>query len=138
MGKKILGIVVIGLVFALIIPVGSSYTQQTGENANTMSINKPASQLEITIKGGIGIHAFIKNTGTTDINDAEVEIILDGPGIIWGSDIRAGGLDIKAGKTQILICPVFGFGATNIELTIDTTTQTTSGKVLFYFVFGVE
>jgi hypothetical protein len=136
MRKKIIGIMVVGLVFALIIPIGGSYAPQTGEN--TTSITKPASQLEITIKGGTGIHAFLKNIGTTDITVAEVAIVFDGPWILWGSNMRINGFEIKAGTTQLLICPVFGFGSTTIELTLDTTTQTASGNVLFWFVYGVE
>jgi hypothetical protein len=131
MRKKIMCLLVLGLVFALSIPMVSSYT--------TMETNKPASQLEITIKGGWGIHAFIKNIGTTDLNITSVEINLDGRWIIYGSQKSTPEiLNIIAGKTKHLIFPVMGFGSTNIELTIDTTTQTASGKVLFNLVYGVK
>jgi len=129
---------VVGLVIALVLPIGSATLQKTDEPVTETTMMKPASQLEITLKGGLGVYAYIKNIGTTDITDTEVEIILDGPGIIWGSQKTGGYLDIEAGKTQLLICPVFGFGATNIEFTAGSTTQTATAKVLFWFVYRVE
>jgi len=133
MRKKILGIVVVGLLFALITPAGCSFTSETGKNTNT--INKPASQLEITIKGGLGIHVYIKNTGTTDVHISEMKLNLDGR-VKYNTD--SGTLLIEAGKTKHVIFVVLGLGATNIELTLDTTTQTASGNVLFWYVFGVK
>jgi len=139
MVRKIIGLLVVGFVIALILPIGSATLQKIEKAAPEMNVNKPVSQLEITLKGGMGVIAFVKNTGTTDIINANISIVLDGPGIIWGSQKSTGAyLDIKAGKTQIIISPVFGFGVTNIEFTIDTTTQTASGKVLFWCVYGVK
>lgn len=136
MGKKIIGILVVGLVAALLLPIGTATLQKTDQPE--VALLKPASQLEITLKGGIGVHAFIKNTGTTTVTDTALEIILDGPGIIWGSHMATPGyFDIEAGKTKLVLCPVFGFGATNIEFTVGSATQTASGKVLFGFVYGV-
>ena len=135
MGKKILEILVVGLVFSLILPVACSQPQN-GENARTFTYAKPASQLEITIKGGMGIHLYIKNTGTTDINVSNMKLNLDGAKIRWNTDTSD--LVIKAGKTRHVIYVVAGFGATNIVLTLDTITQTASGKVLLWFVYGVE
>jgi hypothetical protein len=129
-----LGILIIGLVFSLILPVASSYTTQKGENANTMSLTESAPQLEITIRGGRGVHVYIKNIGTTDVHVSEMKLNLDGR-VKYNTD--SGDLDIKAGKTKHVIYVVFGFGATNIELTLDMITQTASGKVLFGFVYGV-
>ena len=136
MGKKIIGIMVVGLVIALLLPIGSAMLQKTDEPATKTHVVKPASQLEITIKGGMGIHVFIKNTGTTDVHVSEMKLNLDGAKIIYNSD--SGDIDIAAGKTKHVIYVVIGFGATNMELILDTITKTTSGKVLFWFVCGVE
>jgi len=139
MGRKIIGLMVVGLVLALILPVGSTALQKTEKTATELSVNKPASQLEITLKGGVGLTAFVKNTGTTDLENATISIVVDGPGIIWGTQKTTGPyLDIKAGKTQIIKSPVLGFGSADIEFTVDTTTQTASGKVLLWFVYGVK
>lgn len=139
MGRKIIGLMVVGLVLALILPVGSTALQKTEKTATELSVNKPASQLEITLKGGVGLTAFVKNTGTTDLENATISIVVDGPGIIWGTQKTTGPyLDIKAGKTQIIKSPVLGFGSADIEFTVDTTTQTASGKILLWFVYGVK
>ncbi len=134
MGKKIIGLLVVGLVIAPILPIGSATLQKTDQPE--VALLKPASQLEIMIKGGVGVHVFIKNTGTTDVHVSEMKLNLDGAKIIYNSD--SVDFDIAAGKTKHVIYVVSGFGATNIELTLDTITQTTSGKVLFWFVYGLE
>jgi len=65
-------------------------------------------------------------------------LVLDGRMFFPGYKNNYGPIDLKAGKTQRVIFPVMGFGATNMELTVDTTTATASGKVLGSFVFGVK
>jgi len=127
MAKKLVGILIIGLLISTIFPVVSSVNQP-----------KVSPQIDIKIKGGFGVGAIIKNIGTTDINRADITIVLDGPNILWGKQKVGGKISIGAGKTHYLISPVFGFGTTNIEITVGTTTQTASGKVLFCFVYGVN
>jgi hypothetical protein len=134
MRKKVVGILIVGLLIATILPVGSSNAQPTDEK----HMNKFASQIEIKIKGGFGIHAIIKNIGTTDLNDANLKIVLDGRLIFPGFKENVGTIDLEAGKTQWVIFPIRGFGATNIELTVDTTTETVSGMVLGSIAFGVR
>ncbi len=136
MRKKIFGILVIGLVFSLILPSACSYTTQKEKNANAIGITETAPQLEITIKGGLGINVFIKNIGTTDVTVSEMKLNLDGARIKWNTDTSD--LTIKAGKTRQVIYVVVGFGATNMELTLDGITQTASGKVLVWFAYGVQ
>ena len=139
MGKKLIGILVVGLLIATVFPIGSASIQKTNQKESIMKMNKPAPQIEITIKGGMGLTVFVKNTGTTDLENATISIVVDGPGIIWGTQKTTGPyLDIKAGKTQIIKSPVLGFGSADIEFTVDTTTQTASGKVLLWFVYGVK
>jgi hypothetical protein len=120
---------------ATILPVGSSIAQMIDEkDINTLS----SSQIHIKIKGGWGIHAIIKNIGTTDLNNADMTLALDGRMIFPGFKDNVGTLDLKAGKTQLVIFPIRGFGTTNIELTVDTTTETSSGMVLGSIAFGVR
>jgi hypothetical protein len=135
MGRKICGILIVGLLIATIVPVGSSIAQTIDEkDTNTL----PSSQIEIKIKGGWGILAIIKNIGTTDLNDTNMRIVLDGRLIFPGWKDRIATMDFEAGKTHWVIFPVRGFGVTNIELTVDTTTAAASGMVLGSFVFGVK
>ncbi len=97
------GILIVGLLIATMLPVGSSTAQPTDEK----HINKLASQIEI------------------------------GSMIFPGYTNREATMNLGAGKTTILIIPVRGFGATNIELTVDTTMETASGMVFGRIVFGV-
>jgi hypothetical protein len=125
-------ILVVGLVFSLILPVGSSYCL-TNDATPTHPAEPP---LEITIRGGLGIHVDIQNTGTTDVHVSEMNLKLDGARIKWNTDTC--NFTIGAGKTKHVIYVTIGFGATNIDLTVDTMTKTASGKALLYFVYGVE
>jgi hypothetical protein len=134
MGKKMVGILIVGLLIATMLPVGRSNAQPTDEK----HINKLASQIEIKIKGGFGILAIIKNIGTIDLNDVNMIIVLDGPMIFPAYKNREATMDLEVGKTHLVIIPVRGFGATNIELTVDTTTEIASGNVLGRIVFGVK
>lgn len=136
--KKVVGILIVGLLIATILPVGTAQNQTIDEKANITKINKLASQIEIKIKGGFGILAIIKNIGTTDLNDVNMIIVLDGPMIFPAYKNREATMDLEVGKTHLVIIPVRGFGATNIELTVDTTTETASGNVLGRIVFGVK
>ena len=133
--KKVIGIVIVGLLISTILPMGSSLAQTTDEKIiSTLS----PSPIEISMKGGWGLQVIIKNTGTTDLTDAEVTLVLDGRMIFPGYEKNDGTFDLKAGKTQWMIFPVMGFGATNIELTVDTTTATATGIVLGCVIFGVK
>ncbi len=132
--KKVVGFLVVGLLIVTIVPVGSSFAQPTDEK----HMNTLASQIEIKIIGGWGILAIIKNIGTTDLNDANMKFVLDGRMIFPAYKDNEGTIDLEAGKTQLVIFPIMGFGATNIELTVDTTTETTSGMVFGPIAFGVR
>ena len=120
---------------ATIIPVGSSSAQPIDEK----DINKLSSpQIEIKIKGGWGVHTSIKNIGTADLNDVIIELTLDGSLIFPGYKENLGTINLEAGKTYWVIFPIRGFGMTNIELTVDTITETASGHVLGSMIFGVK
>ena len=127
MAKKIVGILLIGLLVSTVFPVVCSVNQP-----------KHSPQVEIKIKGGFGVQAIIKNIGTTDINNADIAITLDGSKILWGKQKVGGKISIGAGKTHYMISPVFGFGITNIEITIGSTTQMALAKVMFCFIYDVK
>lgn len=133
MRQKIFGILIVGLLMATIFPVGTSIAQSAEEK----HIKILTSQIEITIKGGFSIRAFIKNTGTTDLNHVAIRIILDGRGIFPAYKDREATSSYKTGKTVLTIIPVYGFGETNIEITVDGTTATASAMVFGRIVFEV-
>lgn len=127
MAKKIIGILIMGLLITTIFPVVSSYSQP-----------KLSPKIEIEIKGGNGVRTIIKNTGTADLINGKMTIVFDGKWIFRDYKYRETTISLKAGKTSYHIIPIIGFGATNIEITVDTTTQTASGKVLGFIAFGVK
>lgn len=109
---------------------------QEDEQTRTFTIQHEA-PIEITIKGGFGVTAVIKNTGTTDLTDVTLTISLDGSKIFWGKE-KTAKYSIAAGATHIVKSFIIGFGPTNIEVTVDSTTKTASAKVLLFFVLGVS
>jgi hypothetical protein len=92
--------------------------------------------IEITIKGGLGISAVIKNTGTTNLTDVDVTITLDGKLIFIGKD-KAKTVDIAAGEQVTVKDFVIGFGKTGIAVEAAGVEETSSGTVLLFFVIGV-
>ena len=135
--KKIIGIIVFGLLITTIFPVEGKYIQINKESS-TIHVNKLAPTIEITIQGGWGINVIIKNIGTTDIENEKMIFVLDGSMIFNGYKNREVTFSLEAGKTALHIFPVVGFGATNIKVTIGNTMQTKSGKIFGIIVFGVK
>lgn len=94
--------------------------------------------IEITIQGGLGVSATIKNTGTTDLTDVNWNITLDGKLIFMGKN-KVGTIDsLAAGESKTVRDFVLGFGKTGITATVGTTTQNTTATVILFFVVGVE
>jgi hypothetical protein len=109
-----------------------------GDGAYLYRYNNPPPSLEITIKGGLGISATIKNTGTTNLSNISWNIALDGKLIFIGKN-RTGTIDSLApGESQTIKDFVLGFGKTSILATAGSTTQNTTGTVIFFFVIGVK
>jgi hypothetical protein len=106
------------------------------EKNSTFTIEHPTPPITITIKGGLGVSATIKNTGTTNLTDIDWTIALDGKLIFFGKS-KTGTVDIAAGESVTVKSFVLGFGATNIDVTADTATKNATGKVLLFFVTGV-
>jgi thiol-disulfide isomerase/thioredoxin len=89
-----------------------------------------------SIAGGFGVKAVIKNIGTGDATGVSWTIALDGKMVFIGKS-KTGTIDVAAGESVTIKSFVFGFGATNINVTADTATKSATGKVLLFFVTGV-
>jgi cytochrome c len=92
--------------------------------------------LQITIKGGLGITATIKNNGTTDLTGLTWKIELSG-GIILIGKTKTGTVDIAAGSSVTEKDFVFGFGKPTITVTAGDISATATGTVILFFVIGV-
>ena len=104
------------------------------EKNKTFTIQSP---IEITIKGGLGVSATIKNRGTIDLTDINWSIALDGKLIMVGKT-KSGTIDVLAAGEEITVKDsVIGFGKTRIEVSVENEDATASGRVFLIFIIGV-
>jgi hypothetical protein len=94
--------------------------------------------VEITLKGGFGISAEIKNTGTTELTDVAWSITVDGKLIFMGKDKTGTIPSIPAGESVTVRDIVVGFGKADITAAVGVTKTTGVGTVLLFFVIGVS
>ena len=108
------------------------------ENQTKAFTIQHAAPITITIKGGFGVSATIKNTGTTALTNLSWSITLDGKMVFLGKTKTGTNLSLAAGEQKIIKDPlVLGFGATNIDVTVGTAHNNATAKVLLFFVIGV-
>jgi len=93
--------------------------------------------ITITIKGGLGVSAVIKNTGTTDLANIDWTIDLDGTLIFVGKAKSGTIAALAAGEEVVVKDFVIGFGKTGIAVTAGTEEASASGTVLLILVIGV-
>lgn len=80
-----------------------------------------ASPIEITIAGGFGLTATVKNTGPENLTGVTFDIQLSG-GIIFLGKHKADIEDIKAGESATLQDFVIGFGTTTVTVKANEST----------------
>jgi hypothetical protein len=112
------------------------------DKAGNIEANKTATftikyPIEITIKGGFGVTATIKNKGTGPLSGVAWTITLDGK-LIFVGKTKSGTVNIPAGGQAQAKDMVFGFGKTNIAVSAAGTEATTTGMVILFFVIGVK
>jgi hypothetical protein len=96
-----------------------------------------APAITITLKGGFGVTATIKNTGTTTLTDIDWTIDLDGK-LIFVGKAKSGTIDsLAAGEEYKAKDFVIGFGKTGIAATAGAASATGEGTALLFFVIGV-
>lgn len=106
------------------------------EKSVTFTIEYPIA-LEITIKGGLGVSAVIKNVGTSDLTDIDWTITLDGKLIFVGKEKSGTIASLAVGESVTMKDFVIGFGKTNIVATAESAEATATGTVLLILVIGV-
>jgi carboxypeptidase T len=105
------------------------------EQSTTFTIQYP---VEITIKGGLGVSAEIKNTGTTTLSNISWTISLDGSLVFYGKTKTNVIPTLAPGESVTVKDFVIGFGRTGILVTTGTATENATGMVLLFFVLGVS
>ena len=93
--------------------------------------------VEITINGGFGVSATIKNTGATELTNIDWSITLDGAMIFFGQTKTGTITTLPAGQSVTVKDFVIGFGETGIAVEAGSATASASGTVLLFFVVGV-
>ena len=107
------------------------------ETEKSASFTVEAPPITITIKGGLGVSATIKNTGTTDQTNIDWTIDLDGK-LIFVGKTKSGTIASLAAGAEVKVKDfVIGFGKTGIAVTAGTASASASGTALLIFIIGV-
>ena len=96
-----------------------------------------AAPITITIKGGLGVSATIKNTGTTPLTNISWTITLDGKLIFLGKTQTDIIPTLAAGASETVKDFVIGFGKTGITVEAAGVEESATGTVLLFLVIGV-
>jgi hypothetical protein len=107
------------------------------EDEKSASFTIAAPAITITIKGGLGVSATIKNTGTVDLTNITWTITLDGKMIFLGKTKTNTIAALAAGEEVIVKDFVIGFGKTGIAVEAGNVAASASGTVLLFLVIGV-
>jgi hypothetical protein len=99
----------------------------------TFKIQYPT-PIEITIKGGFGITASFKNTGTSKLTGVALSLTLKGGIILIGKKGKTDTQDIDANATATLHLFVLGFGTTTATAKANEVQKIQQMKILLVFV----
>ena len=110
---------------------------QETEKTKIFTIAHPTT-VSILIKGGFGVSATIKNTGTTNLTNIDWIISLDGKLIFYGKT-KTGTIPTLAPGEEITVKDplIIGFGKTGIAVEAGTVAANATGTALLFFVIGV-
>jgi subtilisin family serine protease len=98
----------------------------------------------IDITGGLGVKAAIMNIGTLNATNIQWKYTLTGGIILLGKTKSGTVTSLATGaSTTVKDAPIIGFGKTTIKLEVTcaeggSATQSKTGKVFLFFVFGVK
>jgi hypothetical protein len=93
--------------------------------------------ITITIKGGLGVSAVVKNTGAVALNNISYTIDLNGGVILLGKTKTGTIATLGAGEEVTVKDFVFGFGKSVITVTAGDIEQNANSTVLLFFIIGV-
>jgi hypothetical protein len=101
------------------------------------TVEAPA--ITITIKGGLGVSATIKNTGTANLTNISWSITLDGKLVFVGKSKTGTIAALAPGDSQVVKdLLVIGFGKTGIAVEAAGVEESATGTVILFLVIGVK
>ena len=121
----------------------SYYSEDNAGNIETIktsnfTIQHQSLSIEISVKGGFGVSAVIKNTGSSTITNIQWKIKLTG-GLIFIGQLQSEIIgSLAAGASTTVKDLVFGFGKPSIDVTAGDAKKTVTGTVFLFFVLGVK
>jgi carboxypeptidase T len=108
------------------------------EKSCNFTILQEVPSVTITIKGGLGVSATIKNTGTTDLSNLDWTLSLDGK-LIFVGKTKSGTIDALAAGEEVTVKDfVLGFGKTGIGMNVGAANANASGTIILFFMIGVK
>jgi hypothetical protein len=107
------------------------------EKSSTFTIQQEIPSVTITIKGGVGVSAIIKNTGTTNLTNLDWTISLDGALIFVGKTKSGTIAYLAPGESVTVKDFVIGLGKTGINTNVGAAQVTATATVILFFVIGV-
>jgi hypothetical protein len=110
---------------------------ETTKTSN-FTIQHQTFSIEITVKGGLGVSAVIKNAGSSTMTNVQWKIKLTGGLIFFGRQQNNVIGSLAPGGSTTVKDMVFGFGKTTIDVTAGSAQKTATGMVLLFFVLGVK
>ena len=100
-------------------------------------------ELNVTVKGGLGITVTVRNTGNANATNVNVTIIVHGGLIFFGKNTTIPIPNIGVNQTAPVKTIIIGFGKTPITVSAicdegASAERTVNGTVFLFFVFGVK
>jgi hypothetical protein len=108
------------------------------EKSRSFTIQREIPNVTITITGGFGVSAIIKNTGETTLTDLSWSMSLDGALIFIGKTKSGTIASLAPGESVTVKDFVIGLGKTGIEVNVEAAQTTATGTVLLFLVIGVQ
>jgi hypothetical protein len=106
-----------------------------GEKSKAFTIELP---ITITIQGGVGVTAIIKNVGSIELTNINWSMLLDGKLIFSGKTKSGTIINLNPSEEFIVKNSVLGFAKTNIAVSAGTIDAVVSGRVFLFFVWAVK
>ncbi len=100
--------------------------------------NNNVQSVEITINGGFGVSAIVKNTGATDLTNIDWSITFDGALIFFGQTKTGTIPSLAVGQSVTVKDFVIGFGETGIAVSVGAEEASATATVIVVFVVDVK